>query len=48
LNFSTADWEELTEEGFRELFRHSAIRRTRYAGLRRNLNFLDNSISGPE
>ena len=41
LNFSTADWEELTEESFRELFRHSAIKRTRYAGLRRNLNFLE-------
>ncbi|HVU96632.1 MAG TPA: tRNA epoxyqueuosine(34) reductase QueG [Puia sp.] len=48
LNFSTADWEELTEEGFRELFRHSAIKRARYAGLRRNLNFLDTSISGRE
>jgi epoxyqueuosine reductase len=41
LNFSTADWEELTEESFRELFRHSAINRTRYAGLRRNLLFLE-------
>jgi epoxyqueuosine reductase len=41
LNFRTADWEELTEESFREIFRHSAIKRTRYAGLRRNLRFLD-------
>jgi epoxyqueuosine reductase len=40
LNFSTADWEELTEEGFKELFRHSAIKRSHYAGLRRNLHFL--------
>lgn len=47
LNFSTADWEELTEEGFRELFRHSAIKRTRYAGLRRNLHFLDGAVSDP-
>ncbi len=40
LHFKTADWEELTEERFREIFRHSAIRRTRYAGIRRNLRFL--------
>jgi epoxyqueuosine reductase len=40
LNFSTDDWEELTEERFKEIFRHSAIKRTRYAGLRRNLRFL--------
>jgi epoxyqueuosine reductase len=40
LNFRTADWEELTEEKFKEIFRHSAIKRTRYAGLRRNLRFL--------
>ncbi len=40
LNFSTADWEELTEERFKEIFRRSPIRRTRFAGLRRNLRFL--------
>jgi epoxyqueuosine reductase len=40
LNFKTADWEELTEESFKEIFRHSAIKRTRYAGLKRNLRFL--------
>ena len=40
LHFKTADWEELTEEKFKEIFRHSAIRRTHYAGLRRNLRFL--------
>ncbi len=43
LNFSTRDWEELTEEKFREIFRRSAIKRTKWAGLRRNLSF----ISGP-
>ncbi|HEX9510321.1 MAG TPA: tRNA epoxyqueuosine(34) reductase QueG [Puia sp.] len=40
LNFSTADWEELTEEGFREIFRHSALKRTKYAGIQRNLRFI--------
>jgi epoxyqueuosine reductase len=41
LDFKTADWVELTEEKFKEIFRHSAIKRTRYAGLRRNLRFLE-------
>jgi epoxyqueuosine reductase len=40
LNFSTADWEELTEEGFKEIFRHSALKRTKYAGIQRNLRFI--------
>jgi epoxyqueuosine reductase len=40
LNFSTADWEELTEKSFREIFRDSAIRRTKLSGLHRNLRFL--------
>jgi len=43
LNFRTSDWEELTEEGFREIFRHSAVNRTRYTGIRRNLRFIDGS-----
>jgi epoxyqueuosine reductase len=40
LDFKTRDWEELTEEKFREIFRRSAIKRTRWAGLRRNLKFI--------
>jgi epoxyqueuosine reductase len=48
LHFRTADWEELTEEKFKEIFRHSAIRRTRYAGLRRNLRFLGPPAPPPD
>jgi epoxyqueuosine reductase len=40
LNFRTADWEELTEEGFKEIFRHSALKRSRWSGIRRNLRFI--------
>ncbi len=40
LNFSTGDWESLTEEKFREIFRHSPLKRSKYAGIRRNLKFL--------
>lgn len=40
LKMSKADWEDLTEEVFRELFRKSAIKRTKYSGLKRNISFL--------
>lgn len=36
---SRGDWEELTEEVFRELFRKSAVKRTKYQGLQRNIRF---------
>jgi len=40
LNFSTSDWEEMTEEAFKTIFRHSPLKRSKYAGIRRNLQFL--------
>ncbi|MGL6268839.1 MAG: epoxyqueuosine reductase, partial [Chitinophagaceae bacterium] len=40
LNFSTNDWEMLTEESFKKIFRNSPIKRTKFAGLKRNLKFL--------
>jgi len=40
LNFSTRDWEELTEEAFKNIFRHSPLKRSKFAGIRRNINFL--------
>lgn len=33
------DWEEMTEEVFRELFKGSAVKRTKFKGLKRNINF---------
>jgi epoxyqueuosine reductase len=41
LNFSTKDWEEMTEEEFKRVFRHSPMKRSKYAGIRRNLRFLN-------
>ena len=38
LQMSKADWEDLTEEIFRELFKKSAVKRTKYAGLKRNIS----------
>jgi epoxyqueuosine reductase len=40
LNFSTADWEALTEESFKEIFQHSPIKRARFSGIKRNLKFI--------
>ncbi|MEO5967179.1 MAG: tRNA epoxyqueuosine(34) reductase QueG, partial [Ferruginibacter sp.] len=43
LNFSTSDWEELTEESFKKIFKDSPIKRTKYKGVRRNLKFLQSN-----
>ena len=40
LNLSFAEWEEMTEETFKQLFRHSPLKRTKYSGIKRNLKFI--------
>jgi epoxyqueuosine reductase len=40
LSKSKSDWEEITEDVFRELFRRSAVKRTKFDGLKRNIRFL--------
>ena len=40
LNFSSNDWEALTEESFKQVFKHSPIKRSKYAGIKRNLQFI--------
>jgi epoxyqueuosine reductase len=40
LNLSTEEWEEMSEDTFKEIFRHSPLKRTKYAGIMRNLKFL--------
>lgn len=40
LGMTKSDWEEVTEEVFRELFRKSAVKRTKFKGLKRNIDFL--------
>mgnify|MGYP000930049120 FL=1 len=37
LGMNTVDWKDLTEEVFKELFKNSAIKRTKYSGLKRNI-----------
>lgn len=41
LNMSKADWEDISEDIFRELFRNSAVKRTKNVGLVRNIKFLN-------
>jgi len=38
LYWTNEDWERIDEEGFRELFKGSAVKRTKYSGLSRNIN----------
>lgn len=40
LNFSSNDWDEMTEEKFKEVFKNSPLKRTKYAGIKRNLQFI--------
>ena len=40
LNFSTSDWEELTEESFKQIFKNSPLKRAKFEGIKRNLNFI--------
>lgn len=41
LNFRKSEWKELTQELFSEIFRKSAVKRTKYAGLIRNIQKMD-------
>lgn len=40
LNFTTKEWEELSEEAFKKIFKHSPLSRAKYKGLQRNIKFL--------
>ena len=40
LTMTKKDWEEITEEVFTKLFKKSAVKRTTFSGLKRNINFL--------
>ena len=40
LSMSKKEWEEITEEVFQQIFKKSAVKRTKFTGLKRNINFL--------
>jgi epoxyqueuosine reductase len=41
LSFTKKDWEEITEDVFRKVFQKSAVKRTKFSGLKRNIEFLE-------
>ena len=41
LSMSKKDWEEITQETFNKVFKKSAVKRTKYVGLKRNVRFLN-------
>ncbi|MCF8255653.1 MAG: tRNA epoxyqueuosine(34) reductase QueG, partial [Bacteroidia bacterium] len=43
LAFEKKDWEEITEDVFQELFKKSPLKRAKYNGLKKNIDFLLNS-----
>ncbi len=40
MHYSTSDWEEITEETFKKVFKDSPLKRTKHAGLMRNILFV--------
>jgi len=40
LDMKKKDWDELSEETFRVIFKNSAVKRTKYSGLMRNIGFI--------
>lgn len=41
LDMTKKDWEEITEDTFRKVFKKSAVKRTKFSGLKRNIGFLE-------
>lgn len=46
LSLSKQDWEEITKDVFSKIFQKSAVKRTKYSGLKRNIEFLKSNTSG--
>ncbi|GGE24321.1 tRNA epoxyqueuosine(34) reductase QueG [Psychroflexus planctonicus] len=40
LNYSKKEWEEITKDVFQDIFRKSAVKRTKYEGFKRNIKFV--------
>ena len=40
LSMTKKDWQEITEDTFKKVFKNSAVKRTKFAGLQRNIDFL--------
>nr|WP_298994403.1 tRNA epoxyqueuosine(34) reductase QueG [uncultured Allomuricauda sp.] len=40
LSFSKKDWDEITEDVFKKIFKKSPVKRTKFSGLKRNIDFI--------
>jgi len=40
LSLTKKEWEEITEETFKTVFKNSAVKRTKFEGFKRNINFI--------
>ncbi|WP_093365191.1 tRNA epoxyqueuosine(34) reductase QueG [Psychroflexus sediminis] len=43
LSHDKKDWEEITKDVFNDIFRKSAVKRTKFEGLKRNINYIQSS-----
>jgi epoxyqueuosine reductase len=41
LNFTSKEWETLSEESFKKIFRHSPVNRAKLKGMQRNIRFIN-------
>ncbi|WP_374164210.1 tRNA epoxyqueuosine(34) reductase QueG [Arcticibacter sp. MXS-1] len=48
LQLKKEDWDEITEEVFQKVFKGSAVKRTKYSGLTRNIRFLRQDLPGED
>jgi epoxyqueuosine reductase len=42
LEYNKKDWEALTEESFKKIFKHSPLKRSKFSGIQRNLRLIKN------
>ena len=40
LNLTTKEWQEMSEETFKQIFKNSPLKRSKYSGIQRNLKFI--------
>jgi epoxyqueuosine reductase len=43
MQFSKEDWEQMDEQQFKSIFNKSAVKRAKFAGLKRNIDFISGS-----
>lgn len=44
LNLSLSEWETMSEEAFRKIFKNSPLKRTKWSGMQRNIKFIKQAL----